>query len=148
MPDKIFIGSQFKLIHRNAPRIRWDIEAQPDFVFVFLVEGIASLRTETEEKVFTPSSVLVLNSGTRANIAGTSLETITLRVSPAYVLDCAVRSKLVKHDAQITFRLDLIKISRAQTLLAETDFSITQIASRVGYSSSSHSQKPFVNQQD
>jgi AraC family transcriptional regulator len=180
-----------------------------------------------------------------------------MNLSPAYILDCAVRSKLVKHDAQITFRLDVIedntritrlfeniieelkekeagqeiiiaslieqlviyllrhyanvqrsneleltrvglvdrrirraielmhaqldrelsieelaaaayispfhfsrlfkkftgatphsylaslRISRAQTLLAETDFSITQIASRVGYSSSSHFTKAF-----
>ena len=257
MPDKIFIGSQFKLIHRNAQRIRSDIEAQPDFVFVFLLEGIASLRVEDEEKTFAPLSVLILNSGARANIVGTATETITLNLSPAYVLDCAVRSKLVKHDAQITFRLDLIedntriaglfeniieeleekeagqeiiiaslieqlviyllrhyanvqrsneleltrvglvdrrirravelmhaqlerelsieelaaaaylspfhfsrlfkkltgatphaylaslRISRAQNLLAETDFSITQIASRVGYSSSSHFTKAF-----
>jgi AraC family transcriptional regulator len=257
MPDKIFIGSQFRLIHRNAQRIHWSIEAQPDFVFVFLIEGVVSLRFGDEEKSFAPSSVLILNTGARANIAGSSVETITMNLSPAYILDCAVRSKLVKHDAQITFRLDVIedntritrlfeniieelkekeagqeiiiaslieqlviyllrhyanvqrsneleltrvglvdrrirraielmhaqldrelsieelaaaayispfhfsrlfkkftgatphsylaslRISRAQTLLAETDFSITQIASRVGYSSSSHFTKAF-----
>jgi AraC family transcriptional regulator len=257
MPDKIFIGSQFKLIHRNTPRLRLYIEAQPDFVFVSLIEGVASLRVGDEEKSFAPSSVLILNSGAKANIAGTATETITLNLSPAYILDCAVRAKLVSSDARITFRLDLIenntritrlfeniieelkekeagqeiiiaslieqlviyllrhyanvqrsnelelsrvglvdrrirravelmhaqldrelsieelsaaaylspfhfsrlfkkltgatphaylaslRISRAQTLLAETDFSITQIASCVGYSSSSHFTKAF-----
>lgn len=257
MPDKIFIGSQFKLIYRNAQRLRLEIEAQPDFVFVFLLNGKASLKIETEEKLFTPLSFLIVNSGVSANIAGTSVETITLNLSPVYVLDCAIRAKLVRSDARIIFHSNLIenssrierlfedileelneaeagqeiiitalieqlviyllrrhanvqrsseleltraglidrrirravelmhaqldrelsieelaaaaylspfhfarlfkkltgasphaylaslRISRAQNLLAETDFSITQIASRVGYSSSSHFTKAF-----
>lgn len=257
MSDKIFICSQFKLIHRNVPRLRFDIEAQPDFVFVFLSKGKAKLCVVDDEKTFVPSSVLILNSGTKANIYGTSIETITLNLSPAYLLDCAIQAKLITNDARITFRSNLIekhpritrlfediieelkekevgqeiiiaalieqltvyllrhhanvqrsneleltrvglvdrrirravelmhaqldrelsidelaaaaylspfhfsrlfkkltgtsphaylaslRISRAQTLLAETDLSITQIASRVGYSSSSHFTKAF-----
>lgn len=109
MPDKIFVSNEFRLTHRNSARLRLDIEAQPDFIFIFLANGKVSFRLDEEETVFPSSAVLILNSGIRANINGTSVETITLNLSPAYVLDCAVRAKLVSRDARITFRSTLIE---------------------------------------
>lgn len=119
MPDKIFICSKFRLIHRNAPRLHLDIDAQPDFVFVFLSKGNARLCIDNDEKTFVPSSVLILNSGTKANIFGTSIETITLYLSPAYILDCALQAKIVTNDARIIFRSNLIEKHARTTRLFE-----------------------------
>ncbi len=109
MRDKVFVSSQFKLIHRNTPRLKLDIEAQPDFVFVYLINGKANLNFEDEGKSVSSSSLLILNAGISANINGLSIEVVSMTVSPVYVLDCAVRTKLVKADARITFHSNLIE---------------------------------------
>jgi len=109
MPDKVLVSSQFKIIHRNAQRFCLNIEASPDFIFVFSMKGKGLLNFEDDEKGLLPFSLFVLNSGESANINGADLETVTLWLSPSHVLDCAARARLVKADARITFRSKLIE---------------------------------------
>jgi AraC family transcriptional regulator len=125
--DKVFLHAHYGIHHRTARRALWGSAAQPHYAALFLLGG--KLRWETEdsrnedvERVADESDtrrvhdaeagtgeiegagVLFVNPGDSVYASGERAEYLALTLAPAFVLDCAVRARLTRADARITFR--------------------------------------------
>lgn len=119
--DKIFTHPQYTAHYRNARRMRWGSGVGPVYTLLFLLGG--SLRWTVNRSAETQAAdpheaedarpesgtlqqkgSLLVNPGEEAQAAGERVECLALTLAPALVLDCAVRARLTRADARITFR--------------------------------------------
>ena len=105
--DRIFVREHYAIHYRRAARAEWAGEARPAYAALFVLGG--TLRWQAGESVnarggeLRAAGVLVAAPGERASARGARVETLALTVAPAFVLDCAVRARLTRNDARITF---------------------------------------------
>jgi AraC family transcriptional regulator len=125
--DKIFAHAHYTIHYRSARRTRWSSEARPVYTALFLLGGKLRWSAEASEKdnidvraldveqegahqaldkseEIQAGGALFVNPGETVRAAGERVELIALTIAPAYVLDCAVRARLTRADARITFR--------------------------------------------
>jgi AraC family transcriptional regulator len=110
--ERVFVApGRFTLLHRAARRARIEVQAAPDFVLVFVLEGALRLDVEARHAeqgglgdADGERATILLAPGESAVAAGAGVEYVQLTVAPAVVLDCAVRARLTRTDALITFR--------------------------------------------
>ena len=104
-PDgRVFVApGRFTIVHRAARRARLEIGGGPDFVLVFVLEGALGLETKGRGGG-AECETLLLAPGESTAAAGAGLEYVSLSVAPAVVVDCAVRARLTRTDALVTFR--------------------------------------------
>ena len=111
--DKIFVHEHYAIHYRRAARAQWAGEARPVYAALFVLGG--ALRWQAGESdnarggELRESGVLVSAPGESASARGGKSETLALTVSPAFVLDCAVRARLTRDDARITFPAQTIE---------------------------------------
>jgi AraC family transcriptional regulator len=125
MTGKIFIRPQFKIILREVARAQFAIEAHADYVLLLILRGSLQVTGPLEQTKAQRGSVLLINQGESLNFKSNDATVLILNLSSVYVLDCAVRTRLVsKEAAKISFRPSTIerneKLSRlAQDLIEE-----------------------------
>ncbi|HYP01281.1 MAG TPA: AraC family transcriptional regulator [Pyrinomonadaceae bacterium] len=112
--DKIFVHEHYAIHYRRAKaRAQWAGEARPVYAALFVLGG--KLRWQAGEAgnarggELREAGVLVSAPGERASARGSNVETLALTVAPAFVLDCAVRARLTRDDASITFPAQAIE---------------------------------------
>ena len=111
--DKIFVHEHYAIHYRRAARSQWAGGARPVYAALFVLGG--ALRWQAGESdnarggELRESGVLVCAPGESASARGGKSETLALTVSPAFVLDCAVRARLTRDDARITFPAQTIE---------------------------------------
>jgi AraC family transcriptional regulator len=102
--DKIFVGEQFALLSRRARKLSWSSGARPSYALLFLLGGV--LRSGQSE-LRAPAALLAA-PGQALDARGTNVETLSLTLAPALLLDAAVRARLTRGDALIAFRSPLV----------------------------------------
>ncbi|HEY1403905.1 MAG TPA: helix-turn-helix domain-containing protein, partial [Pyrinomonadaceae bacterium] len=111
--DKIFVHEHYAIHYRRAGRALWAGEARPAYAALFVLggrvhwqagEAVGARGGEVRE-----SGLLVAAPGEAVNARGGKVETLALSVAPAFVLDCAVRARLTRDDARITFPAQAIE---------------------------------------
>jgi AraC family transcriptional regulator len=106
--DKIYARPPHLLVHRRGGRrLRWTSEARSDYAALFLLEG--RLRWETSEGdeggELGAGGALLSSPGETINATCAGRASfLSLTLAPVYVLDCAVRARLVRADAFVNFR--------------------------------------------
>jgi AraC family transcriptional regulator len=105
--DRIFVRpAQYTLRYSSAAHARVEHEATADFRFLFVLDGAlrAGAPSAPEDEHAHALVLLAPGDSLRASAAG-RLEHVTLVLAPAFVLDCAVRARMTRDDALITFRV-------------------------------------------
>ncbi|HLL76065.1 MAG TPA: helix-turn-helix domain-containing protein [Pyrinomonadaceae bacterium] len=98
--EKIFVRDRYTLILRSARALRISIEPRPAYVVVLLLRGELNFGTPELK----PPAALLAAPGDTLEARGRDAETLTLTLAPAFLLDAAVRARLTRDDALITFR--------------------------------------------
>jgi AraC family transcriptional regulator len=101
--DKILIHEHYAIHYRFAPRVQWSGEAQPTYVALFVLGGTVRWQAGERTGELSESGLIVAAPGESVTAHGGKVETLSLSVAPAFVLDCAVRAHLTPNDARITF---------------------------------------------
>jgi AraC family transcriptional regulator len=104
--DRVYVlPSQFTIRHGDAARVRLDLDAGPEFVFVFVLGGTLQWRAEDGAGGEAAAGAVIFNAaGHSLHISGAGpVEYVALTVSPAVLLDCAVRARLARGDVEIGF---------------------------------------------
>ncbi|HEV2883063.1 MAG TPA: AraC family transcriptional regulator [Pyrinomonadaceae bacterium] len=108
--DKIFVHEHYAIHYRQAARAQWAGEARPVYAALFVLGG--SVRWQAGDgrggELRAPG-LLVSAPGELTGVRGGKVETLALSVAPAFVLDCAVRARLTRDDARITFPAQAIE---------------------------------------
>jgi len=101
--DKIFVHEHYAIHYRSAPRGQWAGEAQPTYAALFVLSGAMCWQAGERVGELREAGLLVAAPGESVTARGDKVETLSLSVAPAFVLDCAVRARLTRDDARITF---------------------------------------------
>jgi AraC family transcriptional regulator len=111
--DKIFVNEHYAIHYRRATaaRAQWaGGEAHPDYAALFLLGGAMHWQAgDGRAGELRESGLLVAAPGESVRARGAKVETLALSVAPAFVLDCAVRARLTRDDARITFPAQAIE---------------------------------------
>ncbi len=106
--DKIFARAQFTIHYRSVARARWSSNSRPDYTVLLPLEGAWRWSAGEESGKMRGRGALLVAPGELLNINVERGAWITLTLAPALVLDAAIRSRLTRGDALITFRLHVI----------------------------------------
>jgi AraC family transcriptional regulator len=110
--DKIYAHPPHLLIHqRGGRRLRWSSEARADYGALFLLEGRLrwKLSGGAEGELEAGGALLSSPGESLAAHGDGRAEFIALALAPVLILDCAVRARLMRADAFVTFRLPSIE---------------------------------------
>ncbi|MDT7603799.1 MAG: AraC family transcriptional regulator [Acidobacteriota bacterium] len=114
--DKVFIGEHCTLHRRPAHDLRWSSEASPAYNVLFLLDGSLRWRNgELSGEVRSPAALLAA-PGETVEAHGTLASSLAVALAPAYVLDCALRARLTRDDALITFTRTTVEDERLARL--------------------------------
>ncbi|MDQ3906846.1 MAG: AraC family transcriptional regulator [Acidobacteriota bacterium] len=105
--ERVFVSDDFTIQLRSARALRWPGAQGTGYAVLFLLGGTLSWRDEgtapTNQESNAPAALLVA-PGESLEARASRAETVSLSLSPAYLLDCALRARLTRDDAQITFK--------------------------------------------
>lgn len=116
--DKIYARPPHLLIHRRGGRrLRWSGEARTDYGALFLLEGrlrwkasaVAGGGHAASGDLGAGGALLVSPGETLAATSAGRAVVLALTLAPVFVLDCAVRARLMRADAFVTFRVPSIE---------------------------------------
>ena len=99
------LPAQYTLRYSSAAHARVDVEATADFRLLFVLGGELRGGAPSGPGDEPAHTLLLLAPGDSLRAAGAGrVEYLTLLLAPAFVLDCAVRARMTRDDALITFR--------------------------------------------
>ncbi|HEV2801956.1 MAG TPA: helix-turn-helix domain-containing protein [Pyrinomonadaceae bacterium] len=109
--DRIFVREHYAIHYRHAARApEWAGEARPAYAALFVLGGALRWQaTDGRAGELREQGLLVSAPGEAVTVRGRSVETLALTCAPAFVLDCAVRARLTRDDARITFPAQAIE---------------------------------------
>jgi AraC family transcriptional regulator len=111
--DKIFVNEHYAIHYRRATRAQWAAEARPAYAALFVLGGRVRWQAgeagDARGGELGAAGLLVSAPGETLGVRGGQVETLALSVAPAFVLDCAVRARLTRADARITFPAQAIE---------------------------------------
>jgi len=117
--DKILVREHYTLHYRNATRTEaWTGAARPAYRALFVLSGAVRWQANEQTGELQRGGLLVAAPDEEVNARGSNLEVLTLSLAPAFVLDCAVRARLTRDDARITFPAFAIEDDRRLSRLA------------------------------
>src|ERR1051325_4366711 len=103
-PDRVFLRPQYAIFYRRTRRLRWLAEARAEYTTFFLLGGVAAYELSENAGESAPGGALLLDPGLAAKASGQGVEYVSLTLSPSYVLDCAVRTRLVQMGNRVNIR--------------------------------------------
>ena len=109
--NRFFVASQYSVFYRRARKFQWT-ESRGEYGLLFLLSGELTIGTGDRSKVLAPSEALLLEPSSAFEITGRNCETLLVAISPALLIDYAVRMRLVGPAANISFANDIVKDDR------------------------------------
>jgi AraC-like DNA-binding protein len=116
--DRVFLRPQYSIFYRRTRRMRWHSEARAEYTTLFLLEGRAVYDFEESAGEIQSGGALLLDPGRAVKTTGGLARYVSLSLSPSYVLDCAVRTRLVSAGTSVTFRADVLGTDQHLSRLA------------------------------
>lgn len=107
-PDRIYLRPQYALHYRRASRATWTSEARADYVVLLQLAGRLVCSVGEVAAEIDARGALLLDPGMTATARARDAEYLTLTLSPAFVLDCAARTRLVGAGASVSFRTQVV----------------------------------------
>ncbi len=118
--NRFFINPQYSLYYRRVKRLDGAHQARSDYTVILALDGRLKFRTEENAGSMLMNQALLLGPSVGASLAGQSVELLQLNLSPALVLDHAVRMHLTGAATAVTFRLDLVEHDERLAQLARS----------------------------
>lgn len=112
--DRVFVSAQFTIHYRRGRALRWLVEASPAYNFLFVLGGSVRHAGEVPARELSSPRALIASPGERVEIVCSYAEALSVALAPAYVLDCALRSRLTRDDALITFAAEVTDVRLAR----------------------------------
>ena len=116
--DRVFLRPPYAVHYRRARRARWASEARSDYAALFLLGGKLLYRIEDRVGEINDGAALLVDPGLTASASGREAEYLALTLSPSYMLDCAVRTRLVSRGARVAFRASVVEHDQRLARLA------------------------------
>ena len=102
--DKIFLRDGYEVRLRVARRISFSGANNLLFNLIFPLDGKLNWRAGERSGEIEAGGALFVAPGEATNFAGGRVTLIMLSLQPAFVLDCAVRARVTRTEAELNFR--------------------------------------------
>jgi AraC family transcriptional regulator len=117
--DRVFLRSEFAVYYRRARRVRMAGEARSDYTVLFPLNGRLRASVADEEFEIAGDDALLVNPGSSHTATSREeAEVLMLALSPAFVLDLAVRLRLTSSGATAVFRSEMVERDERLSRLA------------------------------
>lgn len=103
--SKILLSTHYSIHYRSARRVQWLGTPPPNHAVLFLLSGkLLWKRAGDTGGEIHPDGALLVNPGEETSVRGVDIEMLILTLASSFVLDCAVRTGLMRADSLIAFR--------------------------------------------
>lgn len=116
--QRVFIDAQFAVHYRQVRRFRWQTAARPEHSLLLVISGPVEYQVEESMGTLASGGVIMIDPGASAEAHGNNVESISIALSSAYVLDYASQMDLTKSGAFITFRKSIVEFDERLSRLA------------------------------
>src|SRR5438132_3452866 len=107
--NRFFVHPQYSIYHRCVKRLHWTNGARSDFGVFFLLEGRLEYEIEDQSGEIKREQLFLFEPSVGASAKGQSAEFLLLRVSSSFVMDYAVRMRLIVPGTTVAFQLRLVE---------------------------------------
>jgi AraC family transcriptional regulator len=118
--NRFFVHPQYSIYHRRVKRLHWTNGARSDFGVLFLLEGRLEYEIEDQSGEIKREQLLLLEPCVGASAKGQSAEFLLLTVSSSFVMDYAVRMRLIGPGTTVAFQPRLVERDEQLLQLAES----------------------------
>ena len=106
--DRVLVREHFNVHLRAHVRAHWTSEARPTYTALLLLQGALRWTDETGTGDLRAPAALLVSPGESISASSTAASYLIATLAPAYVLDCAVRARLTRADARISFPIHAV----------------------------------------
>jgi AraC family transcriptional regulator len=118
--DKILVSERCTLHYTRGRALRWSGDASPAaYGVLLLLGGTLFWREGGHAGELSSPAALLSAPGDSVEASAGRAETISISIAPAYVLDCALRARLTRDDALISFARAVVRDERLARLAAD-----------------------------
>lgn len=107
--NRFFISPHYSLYYRRAKKLEGAHDPRSDYTVILALDGRLEFTTEEKSGSMLTDQTLLLGPLVGASLAGQSVELLQLTLSPALVLDHAVRMHMTGPGTAVAFRLDVVE---------------------------------------
>ena len=107
--DKIYVRAGYTVHYRNAHALEWLGEVSPAYIVLFLLKGKLPWNKGESAGELRSGEALLVNPGESASVRGKQTTQMIVTLAPSFVFDCAVRARLTRTPARVSFRLPVIE---------------------------------------
>lgn len=107
--NRFFVSQQYSIHYRRLKKLNWVNEARSDFAVLFLLDGNLKFNAGDEVGEMSPDQSLPINPSLGTNATGGEVELLLLTISPGYVIDRAVRMRLIGPGALVAFQRAIVE---------------------------------------
>ncbi|MCA1815806.1 MAG: AraC family transcriptional regulator [Acidobacteria bacterium] len=101
--DKVFVAESYAIHLRRARALRWSSAASPAYNLLFVLSGAARVVSESGADAPPSPFTLLAAPGDALEARAPRADALGVTLAPGYLLDCALRARLTRDDALVTF---------------------------------------------
>jgi AraC family transcriptional regulator len=115
--NRFFIQPLYSIFYRRVKRLNWQESVRPDYALLVLLSGELDYQAGSNSGRLRTDEAVLLEPSTPLKAAGQNTEFVFLTLSPSFVLDFAIRMRLIGPAGNIGFPQPLVQVdSRLSTL--------------------------------
>lgn len=118
--NRFFVRPQYSIQYRRLKTLNWTNEARSDYGVLLVLDGNLEFKTGAAEGKVSKDQSLLISPSISATATGAGVEMLLLTISPAYILDRAVRMRLIGQGGLVAFQHSLVKRDAQLSELAST----------------------------
>lgn len=106
--NRFFIHEHYSIYYQRVKKLSWDATVRPEYLVLFILSGQLNFQSETRRGKLAKGDALLIGPSRQLNATGKELESVLLALAPSFLLDCAMRMRLVGPQANVTFASEIV----------------------------------------
>lgn len=106
--NRFFIHEHYSIYYQRVKKLSWDATVRPEYLVLFILSGQLNFQSETRQGKLAKGDALLIGPSRQLNATGKELESVLLALAPSFLLDCAMRMRLVGPQANVTFASEIV----------------------------------------
>lgn len=106
--NRFFIHEHYSIYYQRVKKLSWDATVRPEYLVLFILSGQLNFQSETRRGKLAKGDALLIGPSRQLTATGKELESVLLALAPSFLLDCAMRMRLVGPQANVTFASEIV----------------------------------------
>lgn len=107
--NRFFLRQQFSIYYQRLRKFQWQAPGLSDYGLLFLIGGKVTFESEGNGRTLEHQQSLLFEPGKPVSANGHNAEVLLINFAPAFLIDYAVRARLVSGTSTLTFSTNVVK---------------------------------------